>query len=152
MGYRACVEEAGPLEKVRPDEIKVGLREKLEYCPKCRGELSDFFTSVISDKRLRIVRARCQSCGQRYVQFKPELPLVRGKLGKVVDDAEPWMQIMQDEIPVDADDKLKFCKSCGAPLVDHFRCISAGHNWDVLRAVCGKCGKKYVRFKRIYKY
>ncbi len=51
MVYGACVEEAGPLEKVRPDEIKVGIREKLEYCHKCRGELSDFFTSVISDKR-----------------------------------------------------------------------------------------------------
>ena len=146
------MEDVGPLEKVRPDEIKVSAREKLESCASCGGVLSDFFTSVVSDKRLRIIRARCQSCGKKYVQFKTGPPLIRGKLGKVVDDAEPWMQIMPDEIAVDAEDKFKVCKSCGAPLVDYFRCTSSGHNWEVLRAVCGKCGKKHVRFKRVYKY
>lgn len=146
------VGDVGPLEKVRPDEIKVGPREKLESCPNCRCDLSDFFTAVIIDKRLRVIRAQCKKCGQKYVQFKIERALVDKKLGKIVDDAEPWMQIMPDETPVDAEDKFKVCKSCGAPLVDYFRCTSGGHNWDVLRAVCGKCGKKHVRFKRIYKY
>ena len=135
----------------RPDEIVVDL-DKLEKCKRCGGELGDFLTSLVVERRLVMVRARCKKCRQKYVQLKQVPASMLKQFSKVIDEAEPWMQVMADETLVDKNDLLKKCGVCGGRLVDHFTCTSGGHNWEVVRARCEKCDKRFVRFKRIYLY
>ena len=143
--------ENDPSAEAKPDEIVTDL-DKLEKCKRCGGELRDFLTSIVVERRLVTVRARCGKCGQKYVQFKQVPASLLKQFSKVIDKAEPWMQVMADETLVDKDNPLKKCGSCDGRLADHFTCTSGGHNWEVVRARCEKCDRRYVRFRRIYLY
>ncbi|GEM_PF-2448731 len=136
---------------VKPDEIVADL-DKLEKCKRCGGELGDFLTSLAVEQRLAITRARCKKCHQKYVQLKQVPASMLKQFSKVIDEAEPWMQIMTDEILIGSDDRLEKCNSCDGRLVDRFVCTSGGHNWEVVRARCERCDKRFVRFRRIYLY
>jgi len=137
--------------KVKPDEIVADF-DKLEKCNRCGGELGDVSTSLAVEQRLAITRARCKKCGQKYAQLKQVPASMLRQFSKVIDKAEPWMQIMADEILVGSDDPLKKCDSCDGRLIDRFVCTSGWHNWEVVRVRCEKCDKRYVRFRRVYLY
>ncbi len=141
-----------PFTEAMPNEIVVGPSSEFEKCERCGGELGDFLTSIVVERRLVAIRARCRKCNQKYVKFKLVPASLLRQFKRVVDGAEPWMQVMANEIQVDKGNPLEKCDGCGGRLVDHFTCTSGGHNWEIVKARCERCGKRYVRFRRIYIY